>query len=457
MNAEGKRVLFVLADFGGSFFDVVFGMSRDLRARGVASAFAITSPYYGEYKGVDLGLLGEVAALSDFLTQPVQTATETERDFDRWSLYPSFERRVYYTGPYRPDLAACSRAVAFMEGVFDRLGPFDAVVSENVSCFFVDVAFREAERRGVPVLGFCAGRVPGAFNVCLDRLGIVMLENPMPFAKGIERPPEYMANWTSNLMEFSLLRASGSLLRNLLRSFQVRDVPSLEIGSLRKLQRNAYVNFLKRRVRHFRSAWWHGVFEPDVRFHDTSLDVLFPLQYRPEASTSVLARHYGDDKEIIRNIAFSLPSRARLFVKEHRSALGIREPRFYREILRYPSVHVVDANYPLKENLHRFDAVVTLTSTAGFEALQAGVPVIVLGRPFFADYPGALAVGSFAELETALRSLKKREGRPVPRPEVLERYLRVCFPGSFNVVDPKCAEPGNIARLLVPIELRLGI
>ena len=44
---------------------------------------------------------------------------------------------------------------------------------------------------------------------------------------------------------------------------------------------------------------------------------LFPLQLKPESSTSVLARYYCDDLSVIKNIAFNIPFGCKLYVKEH--------------------------------------------------------------------------------------------------------------------------------------------
>jgi capsule polysaccharide modification protein KpsS len=177
---------------------------------------------------------------------------------------------------------------------------------------------------------------------------------------------------------------------------------------------------------------------------------LFPLQYRPEASTLVHARYYNDDYETLRNIAFSLPMDARLLVKEHPAAIGVRDSHFYRRLKELPGVQLAAPDWPLREHLDAISAVVCLTSTLGFEALQAGLPVLMLGRAFYEDYPGVLRVQSWDQLFHALRELPKLTTRH-PRPEILQRYANVCFEGRFNYMSRDSLEPDNIVQLAQPL------
>jgi CDP-glycerol glycerophosphotransferase (TagB/SpsB family) len=179
------------------------------------------------------------------------------------------------------------------------------------------------------------------------------------------------------------------------------------------------------------------------------VNILFPLQYRPEASTSVLARYFGDDLELIKNIAFSLPARAVLYVKEHVSAVGLRDADFYREIASYPNVRVLHPDYPLAERLAGFDAVITLASTVGFEALQLGIPVLLLGRVFYGDRPGVTRVESFRQLDELVGSLTPNVA--TPSDAALNWYRSFCFPGSFNYLDPAALTDANIDKLAAPL------
>jgi hypothetical protein len=95
-------------------------------------------------------------------------------------------------------------------------------------------------------------------------------------------------------------------------------------------------------------------------------------------------------------------------------------------------------------------AIVCLTSTVGFEAIQRGVPVILLGRCFYENYEGVRRVESWSELERVVRSLEC--GRPhEANPRPMARYLKCCFSGHFNTLSETVASGSNIQSLMVPL------
>jgi capsule polysaccharide export protein KpsC/LpsZ len=132
------------------------------------------------------------------------------------------------------------------------------------------------------------------------------------------------------------------------------------------------------------------------------------------------------------------------------TAIGIRNLAFYKKVLSYPNTMLLDPKYELASNIRKFDAAVVLTSTVGFEAIQAGVPVLLLGHTFYSDYPGITKIDSFAELEDCLRSLKKNRNEKNEE-AVMNHYLPMCFPGRFNYMNDDVVDEENVDKLLVPI------
>ncbi len=64
--------------------------------------------------------------------------------------------------------------------------------------------------------------------------------------------------------------------------------------------------------------------------------VFFPLQTQPEASTSVRAKWFVNQLDLIEKIAKSLPCDYKLYVKEHRRNYSKRPSGFHKEIKKYP-------------------------------------------------------------------------------------------------------------------------
>jgi capsule polysaccharide export protein KpsC/LpsZ len=115
---------------------------------------------------------------------------------------------------------------------------------------------------------------------------------------------------------------------------------------------------------------------------------------------------------------------------------------------------LLSPKYSLAANLKKFDLLIVLSSTAGFEALRVGVPVFLLGKTFYSSYPGVVKVNSFEDLETKLKGFKPS---PVAlNSGALDQYIVKCFPGRFNYMNDDVVAQENVQKLLVPIELMLN-
>lgn len=131
---------------------------------------------------------------------------------------------------------------------------------------------------------------------------------------------------------------------------------------------------------------------------------LYPLHFHPESSTSINSRFFLDEYELIRNISFSLPKGTRLLVKEHISGFGINGKDFYKKLSKLPNVYSVAPNVNAKELIKLTIAVVTQTSTVGYEALILQKPVILFGSVFYEFHPSVIKVSDFNLLYQSLSS-----------------------------------------------------
>ena len=114
-----------------------------------------------------------------------------------------------------------------------------------------------------------------------------------------------------------------------------------------------------------------------------------------------------------------------------------------------PNTVLLDPYYPLKENIRNFDAAICLTSTVGFEALEQGIPVYLLGRVFYEEYPGCVKINSFEQLELCVSNIKKNIAER--NNDITELYHKSNFPGTFNYMNIKCLAEENIDNLISPI------
>lgn len=160
------------------------------------------------------------------------------------------------------------------------------------------------------------------------------------------------------------------------RSFRYRGLFTYgenEIGPL---------NFLKYKLRQ-RARIWRGIADLTAR-PDLQVPYLFyPLHYEPELATLLLSPYYFDQIQLVGALARSLPLHWKLYVKEHPTMQGRRARSFYRALLRFPNVVLLDPHISTFTLLRSAKLVATITGTAGWEATLLGKPVLTFGEVFY--------------------------------------------------------------------------
>ncbi len=447
-----KGILLLLPDCPGYFVNLFLAIGRNLKSRGYTPVFAITSPFYEEFKKVSLAEVGKVYYLNEMLDKMPEVSDPTI-PIDHWSYYASFSRQSYYFGKplnSRERLRNVKRCFRQMLTENNVVG----LASEGVSNSMLYLAFEEAHALGIPFFGFAGARIPYYFNIHLDIMGNEVLANPKAAKEYVpsNEVPDYMKNSQfGGIFDRKYSLISWPFLREVLHFLGLRGYRSLETGNTKRFLLKVYWVALRRMIADFYFRKIVRLYVPDVPFDPERPCVVYPLHYYPEASTSVFAKYYdGNEYNLIKNIAFSLPENAMLVVKEHRSNVGNNTRGFYRNIQLLPNVVLLDPYYKLRDNLEKFDAVVTLSGTVGFEALTMNVPVFVLGEVFYQKYPGSTKITSYAHLEQHMSKIGMKKV-PTGRNDTFTIYSRMCFPGSFNYMDPSCLNSQNISLLVAPV------
>jgi capsule polysaccharide export protein KpsC/LpsZ len=153
----------------------------------------------------------------------------------------------------------------------------------------------------------------------------------------------------------------------------------------------------------------------------------------PELALLTNAPFVRDQFALIVNIAQSLPADMRLYVKEHPVMLsrGRRPLSYYREMSAVPNVRLVDAD--MHTLLSNAEAVVTITGTAGLEALLLGKPVVTLGNVFYNDAEGLIEHTTDV---TALPSILKRVAAQRRNEEQMIHYITALLDESIELNLP---------------------
>ncbi len=134
----------------------------------------------------------------------------------------------------------------------------------------------------------------------------------------------------------------------------------------------------------------------------------FPLHYQPELTTAPLGDDASDQVSVIMEIAKVIPPKVKLVVKEHPSQFASvlhgyqgRTLGYWSRIAKIPNVILCDLSVSSVELIKCSSAVITVTGTAGWEAIINRKPCIYFGGAWYKNFPQAIHA-SFENLESAI-------------------------------------------------------
>lgn len=135
----------------------------------------------------------------------------------------------------------------------------------------------------------------------------------------------------------------------------------------------------------------------------SSRDVVYPLQYEPEASLLYFAPEVVSQHSFVETILKALPSDSVLWVKEHPNQFGALGEEKWRSLKdRYANLRFIHGRQSGRELIKHCGPVVTISSSMGMDGLLLGRKVIVAGKVFYRTFTGALPVSSHTEMAALL-------------------------------------------------------
>ena len=325
----------------------------------------------------------------------------------------------------------------------------DLVLYENISNSFEYSAYRIANLLGKNYFGLISSRIPGRYEIQssiildqLDELRHAKLSEPSEeekswlsnYQNNISKiEPDYMKqNGLNNLSVINKINPSNYL--KIIRSIQadikygtkydyasgslfLRAISSIKVSINRK------INALHTKKYFLSHAEIEHMIDKDSFF-------VYPMHYHPESSTSVLAPEYTNEFNNILNISNNIPFGSYLYVKDHRSAAGLNNKNFYKKISALPAVKLIPADFNIKKLIQFSKGVITVNSTAGYEALILNKPVYLLGNVFYEEFENVYKLANFNSLRSIISSVDSSE--ILDNSQNIIAYYRITFSGLLD-------------------------
>jgi len=427
-------------------FEPLLAVGRELERLGKSFAVLTISPTI-ERACADRGVC--CANLVRFLKgagADPGTARALEQAYDLGSLRDFCLPEALYLETRREEPIQ-RRAAAYLPAAerYLEATPIGCVVQYLGAEVLRRAVYRAAARRGVPHLWIGGSPFPGMMDLHRDELTTF---DGLDF--DADRP---LGTAERAQLDHAIARLKADRLARDPMAAAPRITPATARKFARELHRTLLVD---RGADYYQAVWRHipALTRKTLRKHlaralyaplPAGPYVFFPLHVPNDSQLSVRAPQFLRQETVVDAIARSLPQGCTLCVKEHPAGIGMMPLGVLRGIARQPNVALVPPGAPSLTLIEGAEAVVTINSTAGFEALVCHKPVVTLGRSFYRGRGVTLDCRDLDDLPELLR--RARSGSV--NPECVDRFLYAVLRASYAGAPFAGGRPDAAAQSLI--------
>lgn len=178
----------------------------------------------------------------------------------------------------------------------------------------------------------------------------------------------------------------------------------IKTGHYRKVPGPNFSWQIKRYIKTLRNYCYYRYFMKFYRPVEEPF-ILYGLHRQPESSIDVRGAFFDDQLTLIKQIVRSIPVTHKLYVKVHFSDVIGPSPGFYKTLMNFPSVKLIDPDVDSRCLVRRASVIVTNVGAMGQEGGYWGRPVIAMSKMFWCNLPTVKYCGAPAELPDLIRSM----------------------------------------------------
>lgn len=382
-----KTILILLSDAPGfcAFFPCVGDKLEELGHKVIYAVDSSHAEFIARNSRSDIKIFNLCDTPSKAEQAPYKINMGAMADWERLDCYYGLENNTNLA--LKRWLSRCNQ---FPEWIWER-AKFDIVLSESDAGIYTTAFHRFCLERNLVWAGFEASRINGYWefpdsNLQFSNDDAKIRENVERYMRSILSPvitsPSYMnASKLGSLTNTSLM--GRFVNREKIKEYQLalRSTFNGNLNSLGRRPTSKGLAHLKFIIRRKVSSTLKGKGIKVPKINERS--IFFPLHFHPEASTSIRAPEFLNEVSLLFFISSYLPEEITIYVKEHPSMNGLRSAAELKRISTLPNVVLLPSSVSTTTLIDECELCVTLTSTAAFEALIRGKPVVILGDVFF--------------------------------------------------------------------------
>lgn len=312
-------------------------------------------------------------------------------------------------------LSIIKKCVTFWTDIYDTYKP-SFIVNEVVALEISEIMYIEARKRGIRYLAFGAFPVKKSFYWHVTPFHSSMpekIDSIIPSEQDYVDARAYIDKVNTGpidnpfIIEYKLgkdLARLIELVKHLLYSIKIYFGVRNKV--IKQISYGNAIGYYVNEIKHYFNYIIRGNrYDKLEDLKDSDVCVFYPLHFEPEATLFYMSAYYDNQFALIENLLKCLPENQLLLVKEHPAQAGyLAEKRWKNLKKRFPNLRCVKAEVSSKEVILRSKTVITLVSTAGFEATILGKEVIVLGKIYFDIFDGVNYCSTFEEIYDLLRN-----------------------------------------------------